>query len=116
MAKVKYTIRRDAILSSLRNSDVPALKIIASEQEFQKAFEKLSEAHSQYMGAKYPDEEDPEPMEATYMNVPIAGLQEVETCWTNLCNAREREQQYANHADREEMWRQGAESTCIKEE
>ena len=101
-AKAKYTIRKEAILSSLQNSDIPASRVTTSEKEFQDAFEKLSDAHSQYVGARYLDEEDLEPTDATYMDAPIAGLQEVETNWTKWCNARERVLQDANRADREE--------------
>ena len=61
------------------------------------------------MGTKYPNEEDPEPMDATYMSIPITGLQEVETDWTRWCNDREREQQDANRASTEETRRQETE-------
>ena len=57
-AKAKYAICKEAILSSLQNSDIPASRVTTSEKEFQVAFEKLSNAHSQYMRARYPDEGD----------------------------------------------------------
>ena len=72
-AKAKYTIRKDAILNSLRNADTPAAGVTFSKKEFQKAFEKLSDAHSQYVGVRYPDEEDPEPIDVAYMVAPIEG-------------------------------------------
>ena len=81
-AKAKYAIRKEAILSSLQNSDIPASRVTTSEKEFQVAFEKLSDAHSQYVGARYLDEENLEPTDATYMDAPITGFQEVESSWT----------------------------------
>ena len=63
-AKAKYTILKQAILGSLQNSDIPASRVTTSEKEFQDAFEKLSDAHSQYVGARYLDEEDLEPTDA----------------------------------------------------
>ena len=101
-AKAKYTILKQAILSSLQNSDIPASRVTTSEKEFQVAFEKLSDAHSQYVGARYLDEEDLEPTDATYMDAPITGRQEVETDWTKWCNAREKVLQDADCANREE--------------
>ena len=115
-AKDKYIIRKDAILSSLRNSDIPTLKVITSEKEFQKAFKKLSEAHGQYMGAKYPDGEDPELTDVTHMDALIAGLQEGETHWTRWCNAREKVQQDADRANREETRRREREGARAEEE
>ena len=115
-AKAKYTIRKEAILSSLQNSDTPAARVTTSEKEFQKAFEKLSDAHSQYVGARYPDEGDLEQIDATYMDAPITGLQEVETDWTKWCNAREKVLQDANRADREEAQRLERERTRIEED
>ena len=79
MAKAKYAILKQAILSSLQNPDIPASRVTTSEKEFQDAFKKLSNAHSQYVGVRYPDEEDQEPMDAMYMDAPIMGLKEVET-------------------------------------
>ena len=89
-AKTKFTIHKDAILSSLRNPDTPAARVTAGEREFQNAFKILSDAHSQYMGTRYPHEEDPEPTDAAYMVAPIAGCQEVKTDWAIWCSAREK--------------------------
>ena len=57
------------------------------------------------MWERDPDEEDLEPMDAIYMDAPIAGLQEVETKWTKWCNAHERVLQDVNRAEREEAQR-----------
>ena len=101
-AKAKYTVLRKAILGLLENPDVPESRVTASEREFQNAFEKLNDAHSQFVGAKYLDEDEQEPQDAAYMDTPVTERLEVETEWTKWHNARGRVLQEAHRVNREE--------------
>merc|ERR1712237_178469 len=99
-ARAKYTVLRKAILGILKNPDVPASKVTASEKEFQNALEKLNDAHSQLVGAKYLDEDEQEPQDAAYMDTPVTERLEVDTEWTKWHNARGRVLQEAHLVDR----------------
>ena len=101
-AKSKYTVLRKAILGLLENPDVPESRVAASEKEFQNAFEKLLEAHSQFVGAKYLDEDDQEPFDVAYMDGPVTEHLEVETEWTKWHTARGIVLQEARRVDKEE--------------
>ena len=101
-AKARYTVLKKAILGLLENPDVPASRATASEKEFQTAFKKLNDAHCQYVGAKYLDEEEQEPQDAAYMDTPVTERLEVDAEWAKWHNAHERALQEAHHVNREE--------------
>ncbi len=115
-AKSRYTTLRKAILGLLENPDVPESRVAASEKEFQNAFEKLLDTHSQFVGAKYLDEDDQEPFDLAYMDSPVTERLEVETEWTKWHHACERVLQEAHHVDREEAQRSRREEARVEED
>ena len=72
----------------LENSDVPVQKIYASKKKLEDVFNSLNEAHSDYVAAKYSEEEGLQ--EAEYMDEPLAERLGAEAKWTKWHNNREK--------------------------
>ena len=99
-AKSRFTNLRKSLLGMLENSDVPVQKIYASEKKLEDAFDSLNEAHSDYVAAKYSEEDGLQ--EAEYMDEPLAERLEAEAEWTKWHNNREKENQELHRAEKEE--------------
>ena len=100
MAKSKFTNLRKSLLGLLEHSDVvPVQKIYASEKKLEDAFDSLNEAHSEYVAAKYSEEEGLQEVE--YMDEPLAGRLQAEAAWTKWHNDREKESPELLHVEKE---------------
>ena len=100
-AKSRFTNLRKSLLGLLEHSDVvPVQKIYASEKKLEDAFDSLNEAHSEYVAAKYSEEDGLQ--EAEYMDEPLAERLEAEAEWTKWHNNREKENQELHRAEKEE--------------
>ena len=100
-AKTRFTNLRKSLITLLENSSVvPAQKIYAGEKKLEGVFDSLNEAHSEYVAAKYSEEEGLQEME--YMDEPLAERLQAEAMWTKWHNDQVKESQELLRVENEE--------------
>jgi len=97
--KTKLTTVKKALLNTLRNKDALESRVNAGKKIFHNVFEALNDAHSNYIATK--EEEDMDPQDDDYMNIPLQHCIEIEKKLAVWHMARQVVMDNATHTERE---------------